>query len=136
MNMWGTMSYNYFCNKQHFNEDGEDSPIWLDYSFDFRSKNLYQLNKKIEKFEKLHPNLKLVMVDDITKEKPVVDDTILFSDELQDYHELRYKFKIYGNRRYYEPDVLLLNWLLAVDMFALWLKVKRAEKLMMEAQGK
>ncbi|KKK85105.1 hypothetical protein LCGC14_2776620 [marine sediment metagenome] len=89
-------------------EDSEDHLDWIDFFFIFEAKNEYLLNKCIQTFEKSHPFLTLVSVEDLDNWISVLGQP-LFTDEKQLYRELLYQFKRYKQIRYYQPDKALLE---------------------------
>ena len=101
----------------NLNEDAVDDPLFVRFSKVFEDTSLYRLNNKIRKFEASHFHLTLVSVDDFTKIIPVTGE-YLFSDRSYRYSELVYKFTLYREIRYYEPDPKLVEWLTKLDEFA------------------
>ncbi len=88
---------------------------------------MFRLNQQIEKFEKKHPHLKLILVENIDREISVNGD-YLFSDGQQDYYELKYKYTRYGRVLYYEPDPDLTEWLTMIDEFTQCCKERRTKR--------
>ncbi len=74
----------------------------------FKAKNEYLLIKGIQNFERHHPFLTLVSVEDLDEWISVLGQP-LFTDEKQLYRELLYRFKRYKQIRYYQPDKALLE---------------------------
>ena len=97
-------------------EDALDDPLFIKFSKIFADSSLHRLNKMIREFETAHPNLTLVSFDDFTRCVPVTGE-YLFSDESHRYSELLYKFKLYREIRYYQPEPLLAEWLNSIDEF-------------------
>jgi len=101
-------------------EDGYDEPNWLQFQFRFftdtkKTKNGKSSNAKVKEFEKLHPNLTLVMVDDISQTKFVFRGPVLYRADGKEYREIKYSYKKEGQKRYYKPSDLLYEWLLNWD---------------------
>lgn len=128
-------SYNYFCNKQHFYEDGYEDPVWYRFKWEFwtdtkKTKGGKDSNTKVKEFEKLHPNLTLMMVDTLDKRIFVFKGPVLFRDEEKEFREIKYSYIRRGQERYYEPSKDLLDWFDCVDQFSQYRKQKKAEVLL------
>ncbi len=113
-------------------EDYEE-PEWLKFKFKFwtdtkKTKGGKDGNTKVKEFEKLHPNLTLVLVDTLDKRINVLTGPILFRDEVQEYREIKYSYVRRGQERYYEPSKELLDWFDCVDQFSQYKKQKKEEK--------
>lgn len=106
-------------------EDAFEEPEWLGFNFIFKDTQQFRLKKKIEKFEKLHPNLTFVWGKDITKDMNVMSGPILLADGSHTYRELKYSFKMYGLHAYYQPSEGLLSWL---NMIYEWLEYKKEKE--------
>ncbi len=107
--------------------DPEPLPMFLRFSKTLRNNSLFKLNKEIEEFERTHPQLKLVLVENIDKRIPILGKS-LFSDEKNIYHELKYEFTKYGAVFYYEPDPDLAKWLTMIDEFKEKCQAHRAKR--------
>ena len=113
-------------NHSHLS-DPEPIPLFLKFSRTFKNNNLYKLMKEIIDFEKNHPRLKLVYVENIDKKIPVLGD-YLFSDEKFNYRELKYEFTRYGRIMFYETETDMAEWLSLIDEFTERCKERRAKK--------
>ena len=105
-------------------EDAIEEPEWLRFNFRFKDTQQFRLKNKIEKFEKLHPNLTFACGTDITKDINVMGGPILLADGSHTYRELKYSFKMYGLDAYYYPSDALLRWLGKINE---WLEYKKEE---------
>jgi len=96
-------------------EDSYESPIWLNYQLKFVSngkRELFQIRKRIEQFEKSHPALHLIHVEHATKEVRVCEKTPLFQDENGvAYYPLKYSFLRHTFTLYFRPDEDLHSFL-------------------------
>ncbi len=107
--------------------DPEHLPIFLRFSKTLRSYSLFKLNKEIEEFERTHPLLKLVHIENTDKKIPVLGKS-LFSDEQNNYRELKYEFTKYGAIFFYEPEPDLAEWLTMIDEFKERCQAHRAKR--------
>ncbi len=107
-----------------FFEDEYEIPDWVNFSFIFKAKNEYLLNKNIQNFEKHHPFLTLVSLEILDEWISVLGEP-LFTDEKQLYRELLYRFKKYKHLRYYQPEENLVMFLNMLDEFSKWRKERR-----------
>lgn len=106
-------------------EDGYETPVWMDFQRTWVSNGhskLYNVLKEIEQFQKTHPSLKLVNIEENCKEVNVIRRDPLFFDEKQIYYERKYSFQKYSFTCYFEPDQNLLDYLVGLQEFIDWNK--------------
>ena len=99
-------------------EDEYDIPVYFDFRFKANSK--YLLDKQSKEFENIHPNLTLLDTTYHKKRIPVFTGPILFTDDFQEYREVKYHYTIYSYHSYYEPSEALLKWLVMMDECSEW----------------
>lgn len=122
-------SYNYFCNKRAFYEDAPDEPIWLDYYKEFHDRKEGRLRQKMQEFKRTHPNLTFSHGNNWIKEVKVLTGPVLFTDDRQEYREIKYTFNVYYYGGYYEPSKELDSWLRRINEMTAWMKHKKLVRL-------
>lgn len=110
-----------------------DEPEWLRFKWEFftdtkKTKRGRGSNTKVREFEKLHPNLELIDVMDISKNIMVFRGPVLFRADGKEYREIKYSYKREGQLRYYQPSTDLLDWFDCVDQFSQYRKLKKEER--------
>ncbi|KKN60477.1 hypothetical protein LCGC14_0531230 [marine sediment metagenome] len=97
------------------NQDYDPDPEWLGFDWTFRDSNEVRLLHKIERFEKLHPNLTAMWADQFNIERFVLGPEGI----------IRYSYKVYGINIQYQPTHDLYQWLTNFDEMTDYRKQKK-----------